>query len=74
MTPPPLVKDVVLRMAMACWCVDPEHGMTAAQHTWLTMRLQSQACFTPAERARLRGPLLDWCLRCGGERLQDVAP
>jgi hypothetical protein len=34
MTPRPCVTDTVLRMALACWCVDPEHGMTPAQHAW----------------------------------------
>jgi hypothetical protein len=65
----PLVKDTVVRMALACWCVDPAHGMTPSQHTWLTMRLKDQRPLTPAERAQVRAPLLAWCQRCGGERL-----
>ena len=63
------VKDVLLRMALVCWCVDPGHGMTPSQHTWLTTRLHDHTLLIPKERERLRQPLLAWCQRCGGERL-----
>jgi hypothetical protein len=72
MTQQPLVTDTVVRMALACWCVDPEHGMTPSQHSWLSARLKDQMPLTPEERARLREPLLGWCRRCGGERLAAV--
>ena len=64
--------DTVLRMALACWCVDPDHGMTPSQHAWLTTRLKDQTPLTPGERVRLREPLIAWCARCGGERLAAV--
>ena len=69
MTPQPPVTDTLLRMALTCWCVDPEHGQTPSQHAWLTTRLTARTLLTPEERARLRAPLLAWCQRCGGERL-----
>jgi len=72
MTQQPLVKDVVLRMALVCWSVDPDHGMTPSQHAWLSMRLKDLTPLTPEERGRLREPLLAWCMRFGGERLAAV--
>ena len=72
MTQQPIVKDTVLRMALACWSVAPDHGMPPSQHLWITIRLKDQTPLTPEERARLREPLLDWCRRCGGERLAAV--
>ena len=72
MTQQPLVTDVVLRMALMCWSVDPNHGMSPTQHAWLTTRLKDQTPLTPEERARLREPLLTWGMRFGGERLAAV--
>ena len=69
MTQQPLVTDTVLRMALACWCVDPEHGLPPSQHAWLTTRLKDLMPLTPEERVRLREPLLAWCTHFGGERL-----
>jgi len=69
-TPPvPPATDVVLRMALVCWSVDPHHGMTPAQHAWLSARLNDQTPLIPEERARLREPLLAWCRRRGGKKL-----
>jgi len=65
--------NTVLRMALACWCVDPDHGMTPSQHSWLATRLKAQTPLTPVERARLREPLLAWCTCRGGERLTAVS-
>jgi hypothetical protein len=64
--------DAVLRMALACWCVDPDHGLTPSQQAWLTTRLTEQTPLTLVERARLREPLLAWCLRRGGEPLAAI--
>ncbi len=72
MTQPTLPPDVVLRMALACWSVDLNHGLTPSQHAWLTTRLTEQTPLTPIERARLREPLLTWCRRRGGERLVAI--
>ena len=72
MTQQPGTKDVVLRMALACWCVDPDHCMTPSQHLWLTTRLKDWTPLTPEERTRLREPLLAWCTRLGGERLAAI--
>lgn len=72
MTRQPLVMDTVLHMALTCWCIDPDHGMTPSQHAWLTTRLKDHMPLTPEERARLRKPLLAWCARIGGQRLADV--
>ena len=72
MRQPALVTDTVLRMALACWRVNPEHGMTPSQHAWLSTRLTDQTSLTPEERERLREPLLAWCIRRGGERLAAV--
>jgi hypothetical protein len=69
MTQSSAARDTVLRMALVCWCVDVDNAMTPSQRAWLAMRLKEQTPFTPIERARLRGPLLCWCRRCGGERL-----
>ena len=68
----PIVIDTLLRMALACWCVDPDHGMTLSQRAWLTKRLKDLMPLTAEERARLREPLLAWCMRLGGERLAAV--
>jgi len=59
-------------MALMCWSVDPNHGMSPTQHAWLTTRLKDQTPLTPEERARLREPLLTRCLRLGGERLKAL--
>ncbi len=72
MTQPTLTPDVVLRMTMAAWSVDSNHGLTPSQHAWLTTRLTDQTPLTPVERARLRKPLLAWCMRRGGKRLVAV--
>jgi len=72
MTPQPPVTDTLLRMALTCWCIDPAHGLTPAQHAWLTARLAARTPLTPEERARLRAPLLAWCRRVGGARLATV--
>lgn len=72
MTRQTIATDTVLRMALACWCVAPDHGLTASQHTWLTTRLAARTPLTAVERARLREPLLAWCTRLGGERLAAV--
>ncbi len=72
MTRAPLVADTVLRMALVCWSIDPDHGMTPAQHAWLTTRLKDHTSLTSEERAQLREPLLAWCTRLGRERLQAV--
>ena len=61
--------DAVLRMALVCWSVDPHHGITPAQHAWLTARLTDQTPLLPAERVRPREPLQPWCRRRGGEKL-----
>jgi hypothetical protein len=70
--PAPRAPDVVLRMALVCWRLDPHHGMTPAQHAWLTARLTDHTPLTPPERARLRAPLLAWCQRRGGAKLAAV--
>ena len=67
-----LAMDTVLRMALACWSLDPDHRMTPSQHAWLTTRLKDLMPLTPEERARLREPLFAWCTRFGGERLAAV--
>ena len=69
MTRPTLATDTVLRMAWACWCVDPDHGLTLAQQAWVRTRLVPRTPLTPGERARRRVPLLAWCRRVGGARL-----
>src|SRR5262249_2814508 len=69
---PPLVIQTTLRMALACWLVDLDHGMTPSQHAWLTTRLKDVTPLTPEERARLPEPLLAWCTRLGGAWLKDV--
>jgi hypothetical protein len=38
--------DVVLRMALACWCVDPDHGLDPSQHAWLTTCLAAKTPLT----------------------------
>ena len=53
MMPSSLVTDAVLRMALACWCVDPEHGMTPAQHARLTTQLKDH---TPHARGTSKAP------------------
>jgi hypothetical protein len=68
----PPVKDVVVRVALACMLADAEHGMTPAQHRWLRTRLKDLTPLTPTERERLRAPLLSWCRHMGGERLADT--
>ena len=72
MTQPTNATYTVLRMALACWSIDPDHRMTPSQHAWLTMRLNDHTPLTPEERARLRAPLLAWAARLGGERLAAV--
>ena len=71
-TRPTLATDTVLRMALTCLLIAPDHGMTPEQHAWLTTRLKDHTPLTPEERARLREPLLAWCLRRSGERLAAV--
>jgi hypothetical protein len=72
-TPPvPCATDALLRVALVCWSIDPSHGMTPAQHAWLTARLAAQTPLLPKERARLCAPLLAWCRQPGGEQLAAV--
>lgn len=72
MTQQPLVTQTTLRMALMCWSVDPDHGMTPSQHLWVTTRLKDHTPLPPEERARLRAPLLAWAARFGGERLAAI--
>jgi hypothetical protein len=72
MSQPTLAQDAVLRMAMVCWSIDADHGMTPSQHFWITTRLKDQTPLTPVERTRLRKPLLAWCMHLGGERLVAI--
>jgi hypothetical protein len=64
MTQPAHAIDTVLRMALACWCVDSTNGMTAEQHTWLTGRLGDRTPLTSRERERTSASLT-WCTRRG---------
>ena len=53
------IQSAVLRMALALYLCDPTHGLTPAQEAWLRARLADRTWIpTPAERARLREPLL----------------
>ena len=72
MTHEPIVKQTALRMALACWCVAPDHGMSPEQHNWLTTRLTDQTPLMPQERERVRKPLLAWCVRLGGASLAAI--
>ena len=53
MTREPFVTQTALRMALVCWFIDPDHGMTPSQYAWLTIRLAAQTPLTPGERAPL---------------------
>jgi hypothetical protein len=40
MTQPTLTQDTVLRMALTCMLVYPDHSITSSQHAWVLARIR----------------------------------
>ena len=55
-----VVRDTVLRMALACMAVDPTSRLSASQRAWALALPQRDAPLTARERQRLLSLVLPW--------------
>ena len=62
-TATPCDQDAVLRMALAAMAADPTSGLSKVQRLWVIDLAHRTTRLTPAERAKLQTPLLEWVAR-----------
>jgi hypothetical protein len=53
-------QDTILRMALASMAADKSSTLTLEQRQWVIALAQRTTPLTPAERGKLRSPLLAW--------------
>ena len=59
---PYATRDTVIRMALACMAADITSSLTCEQRVWIIALASRTTALTPADRAKLHGPLSAWIL------------